>query len=71
MVIPNGAAACMAMMAMMRLRAQRAVVVDVDRAVAVEGDQGRRADINCVGAQRHRFGSVDAVPDTARDYQIP
>src|SRR5438034_1330062 len=42
----------MAVMAMMRLGAQLVIVLDVERPIAVEPNQGRGTTIDCVRAQR-------------------
>ena len=46
------------------------VVLDVERLVAVEGDQRGGADVDGVGAQGHRLGRVAAVADAAGDDQL-
>src|SRR5436309_10374339 len=47
----DGTAAGMAVMAMIGRGPQSVIILDIKRLVAVEGDQGGRADVNGVGAQ--------------------
>ena len=60
----------MAVMAVVRLRAQGVVVFHVERPVAVERDQGSRADVDRVGAQRQGLGHVGAAADAAGDDEL-
>ena len=59
------AAAGVAVMAGARLGAERLVVLDVQRRVAVERDQRGGADVARVGAERQGLGDVDAAADAA------
>ena len=63
-------AAGVAVMAGVRRGADGVVVLDVERLVAVQRDQGRGADVDGVGAQGQGLGHVAAVAQAAGDDQL-
>ena len=65
-VMPDRAAAGVAVMAGAGLGAERLVVLDVERRVAVERDERGGADVARVGAEGERLGDVDAAADARR-----
>ena len=66
----DGAAAGVAVVAGIRGGADLVVVFDIDRLVAIEGDQERRAEVAGVGAEGEGLGAVGAVAQAAGDDEL-
>ena len=60
----------MAMMAGAGLGAERAIILDMDAAVAAERDQCGGADRDRIGAHRQRLGDIGPAADAAGDDQL-
>ena len=72
-VMPDRAAAGVAVVAGVGRGAERVVVLDVERLVAVQRDERGGADVAGVGAQGERLGDVDAVrrPPAMMSWTLP
>src|ERR1700730_10456236 len=67
---PDGTTSSMAVVTVTGFGAERVVVIDVERLVAVQGNERRGADIDGIGSQGHRLGRIHSITNATGNNQL-